>query len=83
MAGQAPSSGGSKLSAMDPVWANTWRRFIGLRTQPLPSRRRPERYFIDHPAARAASAPPDVDEHTARRMLAEINSREGRFIDYD
>jgi hypothetical protein len=70
------------------VWVNTWRRFFGLKARPLPSRRRRTRVAAPVPAAWVApawvaSSAPDVDEDTARRMLAEINSREGSFIDYD
>ena len=68
---------------MDPVWANTWRRFFGLKARPLPSQRRRTRVEAPVPAAWGASSTPDVDEDTARRMLAEINSREGRTINYD
>jgi len=66
---------------MDPVWANTWRRFFFLKTRPLPSRR--GRTWDAAWEAAPPSVPPEVDEDTARRMLAEINSREGQFIDYD
>jgi len=76
---------------VDPVWANTWRRFFGLKARPLPSPAKtdvdaafdPAPWGASDPAPWAATAPPDVDEDTARRMLAEINSREGYFIDYD
>jgi hypothetical protein len=30
-----------------------------------------------------ASKTPDVDERTARRLVAEINEREGHRVDYD
>jgi hypothetical protein len=68
---------------MDPVWTNTWRRFFGLKARPVPSRRRRARGAALDRADRAGSAPADVDERTARRMLAQINSREGHLIDYD
>jgi len=68
---------------VDPVWANTWRRFFGLKARPLPSRPRHTRGVAPVPVAWVATSAPDVDEDTARRMLAEINSREGPFIDYD
>ena len=81
---------------MDPVWANTWRRFFGLKARTGPSRRRRTHGDVLFPvhtsltqtsrtlgmAAWTWSSPPDVDEHTAR-MLAEVNGREGNFIDYD
>jgi len=68
---------------MDPVWANTWRRFFGLKARPLPSSAKTDVGAAVDPAPWAASAPADVDEDTARRMLEEINSREGRTINYD
>jgi hypothetical protein len=73
----------SKLSTMDPVWANTWRRFFGLKARPLPAPAKPYVGAAFDPAPWAASSHPDVDEDTAHRTLAEINSREGHFIDYD
>jgi hypothetical protein len=73
--------GGTGLEAACK-WARR-RRFFGLKARPLPSRRRRTRVAAPIPAAWVASAASDVDEDTARRMVAEINSREGLSIDYD
>jgi hypothetical protein len=70
---------------MDPVWANTWRRFFFLKARPLPAlqRRTWGTAALDPTAWGQRAAPPDVDEDAARRMLAQINEREGHLIDYD